>query len=37
MKLLPDIEKAIPLPHEKVLRFAVRKIRNNYSEQWLEK
>nr|WP_282565782.1 hypothetical protein [Providencia rettgeri] len=37
MKLFPDIEKAIPLPHEKVLRFAVRKIRNNYSEQWLEK
>ncbi|GKX58726.1 HNH endonuclease [Leminorella grimontii] len=35
MDLLPDIEQAIPLPHEQVLRYMVRKIRNNLSEKWL--
>lgn len=35
MDLFPNIKQAVPLPHEKVLRYIVRKIRNNYSEKWL--
>ncbi|MEM0630042.1 hypothetical protein AAFL49_10080 [Klebsiella michiganensis] len=35
MDLFPDIEQAVPLPHEEVLRYIVRKIRNNLSEKWL--
>ncbi len=35
MDLFPDIEQAVPLPHEEVLRYMVRKIRDNRSEKWL--
>ncbi|MEG5910519.1 hypothetical protein [Enterobacter mori] len=33
--LFPDIEQAVPLPHEEVLRYMVCKIRDNRSEEWL--
>ncbi|WP_411178941.1 HNH endonuclease [Klebsiella variicola] len=35
MDLFPDIEQAVPLPHEEVLRYMVCKIRDNRSEEWL--
>lgn len=35
MDLFPEIDQAVPLPHEEVLRYIVRKIRNNLSEKWL--
>ncbi len=35
MDLFPDIEQAVPLPHEEVLRYMVCKIRDNRSEKWL--
>jgi len=35
MDLFPDIEQAVPLPHEVVLRYIVCKIRDNRSEEWL--
>lgn len=35
MDLFPDIEQAVPLPHEEVLRYMVCKIRGNRSEKWL--
>jgi len=35
MDLFPDIEQAIPLPHEEVLHYMVCKIRDNRSEAWL--
>lgn len=37
MDLFPDIEQAVPLPHEEVLRYMVCKIRDNRSEEWLAK
>lgn len=35
MDLFPDIEQAVPLPHEEVLRYTVCKICDNRSEEWL--
>ena len=35
MDFFPDIEQAVPLPREEVLRYMVRKIRDNRSEIWL--
>jgi hypothetical protein len=35
MDLFHDIEQAVPLPHEEVLRYMVCKIRDNRSEEWL--
>ncbi|HGE6932625.1 TPA: HNH endonuclease [Enterobacter cloacae] len=35
MDLFPDIEQAVPLPHEEVLRYMVCKIQDNRSEKWL--
>lgn len=35
MDLFPDIEQAVPLPHEEVLRYMVCKIRDNRPEAWL--
>ncbi|EKM5719243.1 hypothetical protein WIC93_10645 [Enterobacter cloacae] len=34
MELFPDIEQAVPLPREEVLRYLVCKIRDNRSEEW---
>lgn len=35
MDLFPDIEQAVPSPYEEVIRYMVRKIRDNRSEKWL--